>query len=340
MRTTTSLAAILVFVLLVACGPAAPPSQNGGGSGETQEPAATPTTISPQDDGPVPPTATPPPPTEEPPPRATPTPTPTRHPDDPPYEPTPAPTRGPTPVPPSGPSLTNPPEPLDGIAACYTINLYASTAQELEYTGWCSEALMQDVIDNCAGIGTSEEEHRCGVQRLANVQLYFLREVGTPCFAISDENDRIACAGAGWVKADQHIRTLWATWAELLHTVDSDADVKERKAAMADCVVEKGFARPDPHAVLSWQEDKKPDERQPVRRQREAERATAEAARLTAMDQCARKAKLYDAQKEVWLSEIRRLQREDPAKVKPLLDEGIKYALEANGPAPFLTLRK
>ena len=49
---------------------------------------------------------------------------------------------------------------------------------------------------------------------------------------------------------------------------------------------------------------------------------------------------LYTEQEEVWLSEISRLNREDREKVRPLIENGILPALEAEGPAPFLTLRK
>ena len=61
---------------------------------------------------------------------------------------------------------------------------------------------------------------------------------------------------------------------------------------------------------------------------------------LEAIDQCALAVGLYTEQEEVWLSEISRLNREDREKVRPLIENGILPALEAEGPAPFLTLRK
>ena len=344
MQTMTAFAAILAFVLMVACGPTAPSSQNGGESGKSQEPTTTTIPIPTQYDGPVPPTATPPL-TEEPPPlfdpTKTPKPTPTRHPNDPAYEPDPTPTRGPTPDIPPGPALRSQPKPPNGTAACYTITPYASTIQELEYLSWCNDALIKDVIDNCTGAddGTSDAEHRCGIQRLANVQSYSQREVGVACFAISDEQDRIACGQKTYEAAGLHMKALWSTWTELLRTVDGNSEVKARKNAMADCVAEKGYARPDPDEPLVWQVNNVPDGRKPAHTETGESRAAKEA-RLTATDQCAHDVGLYAAQEAAWLSEIQRLLREDPAKVKPLLDEGIMAALDADGPALFLTARQ
>ena len=107
---------------------------------------------------------------------------------------------------------------------------------------------------------------------------------------------------------------------------------------MADCVVNKGYARPDPDTALAWQEHKAPDQRKADRMPTEATRA-AELARLQAIDECAATAELYAVQEAIWISEIQRRYQEDPTQVQPLLDNGMKEALEADGTAPFLTLR-
>ena len=195
---------------------------------------------------------------------------------------------------------------------------------------------MDDVVDNCSETGDSDAEFSCAQGRLANVQMYLLREVLVPCSAISDEGDRLACGRRVNASATEHMRLHWTTWAEVLHTVDSNSDVKVRKAAMADCVVEKGYSRPDPDSSIHWQERKSPDNRKPLRGDPEAVRA-ATIARLTAIDECAVKVGLYPAQEAVWMTEIVRLRGEDPAKVKPLIDNGIVEALMADGIASFLT---
>ncbi len=332
------LAAIIVLTLLVACGPAAPASQAGqGGGGSEQAKAPTPTK---QDGGPgvgdVPtpkPTATP----KAPPdvvPTATPKPEPLRDPNDPLPEPTTPPVV--VPLPGDGEEGVDPrvfEAPPNGIAGCYSINIYASTVQELDYAGWCVDALLQDVSANCAGIGTSADELRCAQQRLADVQTYFLREVGTPCAAISDPVDRQECSDESTGAAETHMRTLWSTWADILSSVDSDADVKAAHVAMADCVEQRGFARPAPGASIAWQESKPPDAER-------TERGEQSVAQYEAIDKCAKEVGLYVAQETVWLSEIYRLHSEDPEAVRPLIDNGILTALEADGPALFLTLRK
>ena len=337
------LVTIFVLTLLVACGPAAPSGQTGG-TDQTEQP--TPTPIN-QDDGPTgnptpDPTATSSPPPEvtqtgtpKPVPTKEPTdrqPEPTRHPGDPKPQPKPTPTSDSLPTFESAQALQSPPVPPNGIADCYAINLFSSTAAEMEYSGWCTDELVQDVIANCAGIGDSEDEIMCGQQRLTDVQSYSMREVVTPCFAISDEADRLECANNTFEDANTHLRTFWSTWAEILRTVDSNDRVKAAKVAMADCVEQKGFARPAPDDVIGWQEFKSPDA--PM------DRNEPDLAVLEAIDQCALAVGLYTEQEEVWLSEISRLNREDREKVRPLIENGILPALEAEGPAPFLTLRK
>ena len=237
------LATIIVLTLLVACGPAAPAGQDGG---ESQSQTPTPTN---QDDGPVDvptpkPTETPkrPPDVD---PTSTPKPEPTRDPGDPASEPK----KATVVVPPpdngeAGVDLRVFPEPPNGIEGCYSINIYASTIQELEYTGWCVDALLQDVSANCAGIGTSADELRCGQERLADVETYFLREVGTPCAAISDPTDRQECSDETLRASDTHMTTLWSTWGAIQNTVDSNARVRVAHVAMADCVEKKGLRDP------------------------------------------------------------------------------------------------
>ena len=326
------LATIIVLTLLVACGPAAPAGQDGG---ESQSQTPTPTN---QDDGlmdvPTPkPTETPkrPPDVD---PTSTPKPEPTRDPGDPASEPK----KATVVVPPpdngeAGVDLRVFPEPPNGIEGCYSINIYASTIQELEYTGWCVDALLQDVSANCAGIGTSADELRCGQERLADVETYFLREVGTPCAAISDPTDRQECSDETARAADTHMTTLWSTWGAIQNTVDSNARVRVAHVAMADCVEKKGFARPAPGESIAWQQSKSSDGAK-------TGRGELPLAEYEAIDQCAKDVGLYSEQETVWLSEITRLNREDREKVRPLIENGILPALEADGPALFLTLRQ
>ena len=328
------LAAIIVLTLLVACGPASPTGQNGGGENQSKPPTPTNQDAGPSDPPTPQPTSTPnPPPDVDPTP--TPKPEPTRHPND----PLPQPEKATVVVPPPSNGETSVdlpilPKPPNGIEGCYTINLYSSTAQELDYAGWCFDALLQDVSANCAGIGNSEDELRCAQQRLSKVQTYFMREVGgTPCAAISDPDDRLQCFQDAALESQTHMTILWSTWASILNTVDSNAQVKAAHVAMADCVEQRGFTRPAPGESIAWQESKAPDAPKTVR-------GEMPLAQLEAIDQCANEVGLYTAQETVWLSEIYRLHREDPEKVRPLIEDGILPALEADGPALFLTLRQ
>ena len=334
MKTMTTLVALLTLVMVLSCAPA---SQSASGTETSQAP-----NVNPQNGGPGEPTATPLPVTSQPPPSVDPTPKTDRaDPRDQVSQPTPE-NDDSNPAPAFTPELPRPGalEPTGGIAFCAGLNPFSSSRADLEYMNWCHEALMQDVSDNCAGYGdgSSEAEHRCGVNRLVDVKSYFLREVGIPCVGISDERARIQCYQDTAAKADAHLRTLWGTWAAILSVVESDDTVKKRKAAMVDCVVDKGYASPGTDATLEWQEHKAPDQRKADRMPTETTQE-AELARLTAIDECAFSTELYVVQEEIWLSEIQRRFNEDPAQVRPLLDNGIKEALETDGIAPFLTLR-
>ena len=333
MNIKIALAAIIVLTLLVACGPASPTGENGGGENQSKPPTPTNQDAGPSDPPTPQPTSTPNPPPDV---DLTPTPKlePTRHPND----PLPQPEKATVVVPPPSNGETSVdlrvfPEPPNGIEGCYSINIYASTIQELEYTGWCVDALLQDVSANCAGIGTSADELRCGQERLADVETYFLREVGTPCAAISDPTDRQECSDETARTADTHMTTLWSTWGAIQNTVDSNARVKVAHVAMADCVEKKGFARPAPGESIAWQQSKSSDGAK-------TGRGELPLAEYEAIDQCAKDVDLYSEQETVWLSEITRLNREDREKVRPLIENGILPALEADGPALFLTLRQ
>ena len=337
MNVKIALAAILVLMLLVACGPTAPAGQNGGAD-QTQTPAPT-TVPTNQDDGPSgpPPTQEPthtpdPPPDVDP--TETPKPPPTRPPGDPIPQPTAEPDRTePTPAIGETSTLRSWPAPPNGIEGCYTLNPYSNTLQESDYNAWCTDALLKDVSTNCAGTGDSAAELSCARNRLEDVQSYFLREVVMPCAAISDDLDRQQCINEHGQASLTYMRILWSTWGDIQSVVDSDAEVKATQAGMADCVVRKGFARPAPDDPIAWQVNKPPD----APRKRGADQSLAE---LMAIDQCAKDAGLYAAQETVWLSEIYRLQREDPEHVRPLIENGLLTALEAEGVAPFLAIRQ
>ena len=329
MKTMTVLVAILAFMFLIACGLAAPSEQPDG---KPDEKAQSPS-VNQQDDGPVAPVTSTPVPTAEPPPVVDPTPTskpdPSYDPNDPPSGERPAerdakPAHVFTPEPPAAAQ----PKPEGGIAYCAGINPFNNTSAELQYLSWCHEALMQDVAENCKGVGdgSSAAERECGVQKLAEVQTYFLREVVTPCGGIGDDDARMQCVAETMTAANEHLRTMWATWATLLNAVDSHADVKTRKVAVAECVAGQGYERLDPNAPIEWQEYKNPDQGKSTSGQSEAD-IGAERARLETIDACARAVDLYDAQESIWLLEIQRMFDEDPARVHPLLDDGVKAAL-------------
>ena len=177
------LCALLLLVLAVACAPVAPPESPSGddpneqaektesdGSGD-EKPTATPKPTRPPE------------PTPKPDRDSDGKPEPTRHPDDPP-SPTTEPTSTPGPITPaSAPVDPMPPHP-DGMAGCYSMNLYQMSVDEVPFMFWCQRVLSEDVAQNCqgAGDGTTEDEKKCGIQLLADVQVFMMRGVRRTLF--------------------------------------------------------------------------------------------------------------------------------------------------------------
>ena len=333
--------ALLLLVMAVACAPVAPPDDTSGNGQNDQ--TGTGTLVQTDDDKPTP--------TPKPtfPPEPTPKPdrdsegvqpTPTRSSDDPP-SPTPEPLLPPD-SPPDGQLAIDPmPEHPDGMAGCYTLNFYADFPDDFQYMFWCQRVLADDVTENCQGEGegTTEDQKICGVQRLANVQSFAIREFSTPCSGITDQPDYRECLAESMETMNSHYRTLLGVYADILHTVTDDSTVKALAIVTAECVQATGYEPFDPTQPLPWQEQELPSD-SPDRSASPEEQEAADAARYQAIDQCAADEGLYQAQKEAWIAVIEGMKTSDPGKAVALKNEGITLVLEAEGIAPFLTFRE
>ena len=62
------------------------------------------------------------------------------------------------------------------------MNLYQMPVDEVPFMFWCQRVLSEDVAQNCQGTGegTTEDENKCGIQRLAEVQVFLMREFVAP----------------------------------------------------------------------------------------------------------------------------------------------------------------
>ena len=241
---------MLFLVLTTACATAAPQDDAAGGQSSgplpqsgsvadagTNDDAGNPTPEpepTPQPGTPPAPRPTPKP-TPEPTPEPTPKPTPGPHPDDPPPPPTEEP-EAPYPTPEGG----YPPLPEDvqhprGLDGCRALNMFSYSSQEfLDYHSWCSRELSKDVSQNCLGTGTTREERACADDRLADVKNYGVRGGYARCYGISDLDDGRECGLEVRDAFKVHQRSFHAIWNEVLLTVESDSEVKERFGAMAE----------------------------------------------------------------------------------------------------------
>ena len=343
---------MLFLVLVTACATAAPHNDAAGGqssgplpqsgpvadagtNGDAGKPTPEPE-LTPQPDTPPAPRPTP-----EPTPEPTPKPTPTPHPDD-----LPPPTEDPEapyPTPDGGypllPEYAPHPRGLDG---CRALNVFSTGSQEfLDHNFWCSEELLNDVMQNCLGTGTTREERACADDRLADVKSYALRRVYHRCGGVSDRDDHQECMREVGEAYKVHWQSFFVIWNEVLLAVESDSEVKERFRAMAECVEDQGYDPPDGQRPFGWQEmdPKRVEGLKPHRGATTEEKIAAEKERVKTINQCATDTGLYAAQDTKWQAEIRRIAREDPDRVVPLKQEGVIEVLEEDGPAPFLTIR-
>ena len=341
MRILIPILLVLAMVSFIACGPA---TDDGGTNGDNPDghPTATVTpTETPKDDRD---------PTKEPEPTETPKPsgdqdkhpepTPTRDPDDPPGAtaiptPTYAPPPPQTPKPPYRPN----PDPIhpDGLAGCKSWNIFASPWDDSQYSSWCIEALGQDVADNCRSAGGTENQLACGRDRMADVVDATHRGAAV-CQAVTDDDDRRTCFGDNLRKFGANMEEIWQFWPPVQQKVDSDPGVKERKIAVGDCMVDKGYERPDATAPIPWH-IREPLDTKSGRMPLTAEQMSARIERDNAMDDCAITVGLYDAQKELWINEINRLLREDPTKAQAMKEHGLIDTMEMDGPPVFLHRR-
>ena len=249
MRVLIPILVLLAMAAVIACGPVSNPESNGNNpdGDATKEPE---------------PTETPKPsgePTKEP----EPSPTPTRHPDDPPGAtsiPTstyvPEPTATPGTKPPSTPRNLRPVHP-DGLAGCKAWNIFASPLDDVQYIFWCAKALDKDVADNCRSAEGTENQLACGRERMADVVDATNRE-GAACNAVTDDDDHRECYSRSFRRFGTNMVEIQEFWLLIQQKVDSDPDVKERKIAVGDCMVDQGYEHPDPNAPLPWHDLKDP----------------------------------------------------------------------------------
>ena len=321
------------LLLVLACGPAATSPVEGGQTAQAaqeSEPTEVPPTPTPG------PTPTPP---YEPPPPPMPTippPPPTPEPED-----QPPPTEEPQPTPTPFPTVTPPSYPAhpDGLEGCKSLNRYSGSVSDFDYHFWCTQASQDDIREHCLGTGNTFEEKQCAYQRLADFKSYTIRELYTPCVAITNRVDRRACNEESATAYRIHSEALVEVWNHIVDAVEEHPDVKNAYRAMADCVADAGYKGPDVRRPLPWQQidDSKIDTSSYRDPGATGPPTDAEKSHLRVANRCALDEDLYAAQDIAWQEEIWRIfHGDEPDRIAPLKEAGIIDILEEDGPAPFL----
>ena len=241
------------------------------------------------------------------------------------------PTKGPDP-----PKPTPWPAYTGRLERCYTLNIFTITTEEgLTGMSWCHDALIADTDRHCGATHTTETQLAFGRERLGGVYDPATREMG-PCINTQDPDDRAACVDEAFdcvgIALDAHLSVL----PEIQSAVDDHADIKQTRATIGDCTVENYYERTSDTYPMPWQvagkmeQRAKPDRSLTTTDQQRQERI----ARWKVLDRCAEGAGLYERQDELWLEEVLRLQREYPERIRLLIEQGLKVALDMEGPMP------
>ena len=211
--------------------------------------------------------------------------------------------------------------------------MFSMSLDESDYWDWCHEALSDDVKTHCRGVGNSEQELACAKQRLTGAKSYLLREVFTPCDAITDSDVRLACGYEAERAYWKHQKDLIAGWNDVLTMVDTDPKVKGHFNTMVECVESQGKHPPPSGYVLQWQwlGDGPPPEEKRFEKELEWHRT---------VDSCAHEAGLYETQDTAWIAAIRDLESTSLDKALAMHNAGLVEILEQPGPAPFLYNRE
>ena len=337
----------LLLMAAIACGPVAPEDAltpaalqqpaplSDSGSAETPTPTHTPAPTPKPTETPTPLPTLPPKPTETPtalPPKPTPLPTLPPKPTETPL-PTPYPTPDlRTPAPTLAPDTPHP----EGLAGCREYNFFGSPITEGDYLGWCNEEFSKLVISACSGLATSEAEHNCGREELADVSDYFIREGPIQCDAVADSSYQQECFSESYQNWEKFFSGLEGMWPKVRLVVARDAAVITAQRDVMTCLEASGYESIDSDLLFPWQVFEDPT----VYEEREAGYTEAEKAMRLELwepaDQCARQHGFYEAQDAAWLAELNRLSKEEPEAAKPLLDAGLLEILQAPGAAAFL----
>ena len=289
MRLTIPLLIAFLLAAFIACGPASGTGEKEGDPTPTATPKGDEPTKQPDPTATTKPTETPAPDEE---PASSPEPSPTDTPVS-----TPSPT--PIPTPDHGPiddPMVTTPHP-GGIEACKAMNMWVSDATEvITYLLWCKDTLERDVRTHCRTASGTEAQLACARDRLATVENLDMRIIAA-CSAVTDPEAVGDCAVDAFGRLDHAFYLMWDVWPVILNTVDSNADVKERKVAVSDCMAEQGYTRPDPDNPIRWHTFNKPSTEPPGKPNRGAthlERMAAWEAKDKALEQCAVDNGLYE----------------------------------------------
>ncbi len=228
----------------------------------------------------------------------------------------------------------------EGLAGCQNLSIFTSSPDEFKHYPWCSEEAVKAVRSQCTGIGTTQEERSCADNYLSQWKAYPTRSMHS-CVAISDNDLRSQCVEREIVTFVEIRQAGAPVWSEIQTRVDDSPSVTAAYRKVIQCLSQKSFIDVPPKLLFRWQFS-------PIYFS-DVEAIDAWSKGLTAKekelmeaiaipsDQCAKQEGLYAAQEAVWLSELKRLVREDPVKAQPLVVSGLVEALEEPGVASFLT---
>ena len=231
----------------------------------------------------------------------------------------------------------------DGLPGCQAYNVFSAGSGEVHYTPWCLEQLLEGLKDQCRGAGNTAADLACADTYLTNWNSHHYR-MTFRCFAISDTEELVECSERGHQTLDETTSAFRQAYSGIQDVVKENAEVKTAYSRVLSCLSNQSFTNLQDKLLFHWQDSHRYLGDTGASREWTASFSEAEATKRRELDipsnTCAVKEGLYTAQETAWLAELQRRVDADDSNANTLVTWGLLDALEAEGAAPFLTLRR
>ncbi len=266
-------------------------------------------------------------------------PKPTSTPDPYPTKPNPIPS---TPVPTKPPTADQPPAATpfpahpEGLEGCKSVAVFKYEA-DVEHQGWCAEQLTQHVRNTCQQEPTEAEQRQCGEDIVQEYRSVLYRYGASRCAGMrSGSSAKLECVHRSSEDLEKGLVSMFEAWDKVRIGGNRDPNVVTAMKDVVTCLEGRGFEDIDQGLLFVWQGAESPGDMKAGEGQLSVTEKSLAADLLEPSIDCGKQHGLFDAQDVAWVTELRRLDKEEPETVADLIREGLMEALDKPGTAAFL----